>query len=276
MVEAAAMQERIITIYCLCDEFLKANGIIDPPATVMSTAEVMTTALVAADVFGGCFEHSRQFLLSHGYVPQMLSKSRFNRRLHALPESLWQGLFSLVSAVAKQTNATGEYIVDSCPVPVCDNMRIRRCHLYRGEAYRGYLASKRRYFFGLRIHLLVTVTGHPVEFVLAPGAHADIAVFKALPLTLPAGSTIYADAAYTDYGWEDLLAQGPQLHLVVPRKVNATRTMLPCQRYLCSYLRKRVETALSQITASFARTLRAVTSRCFELKIGLSLLAFAI
>jgi hypothetical protein len=26
---------------------------------------------------------------------------------------------------------------------------------------------------------------------------------------LPHGSTIYADAAYTDYEWEDLLAQGP-------------------------------------------------------------------
>jgi hypothetical protein len=128
------MQERIIMIYCLCDEFLKAHGCVDLPGTVMSTAEVMTTALVAADVFGGCFERSRAFLLAHGYIPQMLSKSRFNRRLHALPESLWQGLFHLLRVVAKQTNPGDEYLVDSCPVPVCDNIRIRRCHLYRGEA----------------------------------------------------------------------------------------------------------------------------------------------
>jgi Transposase DDE domain len=270
------MQERIITIYCLCDEFVKATGFVDHPWTTMSTAEVMTTALVAADVFGGCFERSRAFLSTHGYIPHMLSKSRFNRRLHALPESLWQGLFHLLSIVAKQTNDGDEYIVDSCPVPVCDNIRIRRCHLYRGEAYRGYIASKRRYFFGLRIHLLVTATGQPVEFLLAPGAHADITMFKALPLDLPPGSTIYADAAYTDYEWEDLLAQGPQLALVVPRKTNAKRTMTACHRYLCHYVRKRVETSLSQITALFARSLRAVTSRCFELKIGLALLAFAL
>ena len=128
------MQERIITIYCLCDEFLKAHRDVDLPGTVMSTAEVMTTALVAADIFGGCFERSRAFLSAHGYIPHMLSKSRFNRRLHALPESLWQGLFQLLSLVAKQTNERDEYIVDSCPVPVCDNIRIRRCHLYRGEA----------------------------------------------------------------------------------------------------------------------------------------------
>jgi hypothetical protein len=263
-------------IYCLCDEFVKARGFVEHPWTTMSTAEVMTTALVAAEVFGGCFERSRFFLATHGDIPHRLSKSRFNRRLHALPESLWQGLFHLLSAVAKQTNASDEYIVDSGPVPVCDNIRIRRCHLYRGQAYRGSLASKHRYFFGLRSHLLVTATGQPVDFVRAPGAQAASTAFKTLPLDLPAGSTIYADAAYTDYGWEDLLAQGPQLSLVVPRKLNAKRPMSSMQRYLCHSTRKRVETSFSQITALFARTLRVVTSRCFELKICLSLLAFAL
>lgn len=270
------MQERIITIYCVCDEFVKASGIREPPGTAMSTAEVMTTALVAADSFGGCFEHGRHFLSAHGYIPHMLSKSRFNRRLHALPEALWQGFFHLLGEVAKELHVRGEYMLDSCPVPVCDNIRIRRCQLYRGAAYRGYVASKRRYFFGLRIHLLVTATGHPVEFGLAPGAQADITMGKALPLDLPAGSTIYADAAYTDYAWEDWLAQDCHLALVVPRKTNAKRTMTGALRYLCHYIRKRVETTLSQITASFARTLRAVTPRCFELKIVLALIAFAL
>jgi hypothetical protein len=69
-VEGIAMQERIITIYCLCDEFVKASGVVEHPCTTMSTAEVMTTALVAADVFGGCFERSRpsRQLVSSEYV----------------------------------------------------------------------------------------------------------------------------------------------------------------------------------------------------------------
>jgi DDE family transposase len=270
------MQERIITIYCLCEEFVKASGVVEHPWTTLTTAEVMTTALVAADVFGGCFERSRSFLSAHGDIPHRLSKSRFNRRRHARPESLWQGLFHLLSGVAKPTHERDEYMVDSGPVPVCANIRIRRGHLYRGEAYRGYLASKRRSFFGLRLHLLVTATGQPGEFVLAPGAQAAITACKTLPLDLPEGSPIYADAASTDYGWEDLLAQRPHLSLVVPRKVKAKRPMSSVQRYLCPYTRQRVETAFSQITALFARTLRAVTSRCFELKICLSLLAFAL
>jgi hypothetical protein len=33
------MQERILTIYCLGDEFVKASGVVEHPCTTMSTAE---------------------------------------------------------------------------------------------------------------------------------------------------------------------------------------------------------------------------------------------
>src|SRR5262245_27703427 len=122
------MQERIITIYCLCDEFLKARGFVEYPWTRMSTAEVMTRAVVAAELFGGCFERSRTFLTEQGYIPHRLSKSRFNRRLPAIPEHLWPGLFHLLSEAVKHLNTSGESILDSCPVPGCDTIRIRRCH----------------------------------------------------------------------------------------------------------------------------------------------------
>ncbi len=73
------------------------------------------------------------------------------------------------------------YAVDSLPVPVCVNIRIRRCRLYPlkepgANAFRGYVPSKRRYFYGLRVHLVVTGAGEPVEFALAAGFEADVAV----------------------------------------------------------------------------------------------------
>jgi hypothetical protein len=179
-------------MYCLWDEFLKASGVRAPAGTDMRTAAVMTPALVAADLFSGCFEQSRHFLQAQGSIPHMLSKSRCNRRRPAIPDCLWQGLLHVLSEAAKQTTARGENGVERCPVPLCANLRLRRCHLSHGEAYRGYMASKRRYFFGLRIPLLVPPTGQPIAFALAPGAAAD-----------------HADAAYTDYPWADLLAQGP-------------------------------------------------------------------
>jgi hypothetical protein len=140
------MDDTIITTYYLCDEFLKAIGHHDDPQVRLSTAEVMSVALVAATFFGGNVEASRSFLDEYGYIQKAISKSRFNRRLHAIDSSLGQQLFDLLAEVFKQNNSDQSYVVDSLPVAVCDNIRIRRSKLYplqeHGEAFRGYIASK--------------------------------------------------------------------------------------------------------------------------------------
>lgn len=268
------MLTRIITFYCFCDDFLKAIDYADDRQAEMTTAEVMTIAFVAAEFFGGCFERARWMLMEHGYMKRMLSKSRFNRRLHQIPEGVWRQMGYVLGEANKQVNPNHEYIVDSMPVPVCDNIRISRSRLYQGEAYRGKIASKHRYFYGLRIHLVVTATGEPVEFELAPGSMADIRAFKALDL--PEGATIYADKAYTDYLWEDLLAEVQDITLVALRKSNAKRLMDGCIRFICQHVRKRIETTFSQIAERFARFIRAVTPRCFELKCFLFVWSLAI
>ena len=269
------MQIEIITIYCLCVEYLAAIGYRDDSQATLTTAEVMTVALVAARFFKGCLESSRLFLGEHGYMHQMLSKSRLNRRLHAIPEGVWLGLFALLAESTKRLNSGQEYVVDSLPVPVCDNIRISRCRLYQDEAYRGYIASKRRYFYGLRVHVLITAQGMPVEFTLTPGAVADLTAFKTLPLDLPEQATIYADRAYNDYRFEDLLAEA-NCHLVAQRRKDSKRPHPPWLTYLCVHIRKRVETTFSSIAEQMPKCIRAVTPRGFELKICLFVLAFAI
>ncbi len=54
---------------------------------------------------------------------------------------------------------------------------------------------------------MTTGAGEPVEFSLVAGSEADVSVFKELNLDLPEGSTIFADKAYTDYDYEDLLEE---------------------------------------------------------------------
>ncbi len=270
------MEEQIITVYCLCEDLLNALGIREDPQVHMNTAEVMTVALTAALFFSGNFEKSRAFLSEEGYIPPMLSKSRFNRRLHAIPEEVWLALFDLLAQVFKLTNPEKEYIVDSFPVPVCDNIRIRRCRIYQGEAYRGYIPSKRRYFYGLRVHLVISKTGQPVEFLLAPGAWNDCRVLKALRLDLPEGSTLYADKIYNDYVYEDFLQEAAGIRLKPLRKKNSKRAVPPWVPALGNYLRKRVETTGSQITALFPKVIHAVTAKGFELKVMLFVLAFAV
>lgn len=283
------MDDTIITIYCLCDEFLKALHHHDDPQIRLSTAEVMTIPLVAATFFGGNIEKTRRFLHEYGYMPKMISKSHLNRRIHAIEPTLWGVLFELLAQAFKKRNDPDQtYAVDSLPVPVCDNIRIRRCRLYpleevekeapperKRRSFRGYIASKRRYFYGLRVHLVVTGAGEPVEFSLAAGSEADIAVFKDLNLDLPKGSIICADKAYTDYDYEDLLEE-VGVNLKAQRKKNSKRPLLAWEEFLGKPVRQYIETVFSRLTNFFPKKIHAVTPRGFELKIVCFLLAFSI
>ena len=122
------MDDTITTIYCLCDDFLKAIGHHDDLQVVMSTAEVMTVPLVAATFFGANIDKTCRFLSEYGYMPKMISKGHFNHRLHAIESWLWQGLFSLLAEVFKRRNSEERtYAVDSFPVVACENIRIRAC-----------------------------------------------------------------------------------------------------------------------------------------------------
>lgn len=281
------MDDTITTIYCLCDDFLKTMGHRDDPQVRLSSAEVMTISLVAATFFGGNIEASRSFMSEYGYMKRMISKSRLNRRLHAIDPSHWEALFSLLAEVFKERasddagsdSSERAYVVDSLPVAVCDNIRIKRCRIYpqreHGKMFRGYIASKRRYFYGLRVHLVVSEAGEPVEFSLAAASQADIAVFKELDLELPEGSIICADKAYTDYHCEDLLEE-VGLHLKAQRRKNSKRPMPVWEEFLSKPIRQYIETVFSKLSAMFSRKIHAVTPRGFELKIVCFLLAFSI
>ncbi len=168
------MNNEIVAIYCLCDDILKAMNHRSDEQQQMSDVEVMTTAIVAAIYFCGNFEKARKQLSEPHYIPTMLSKSRLNRRLHRIEPTLLT-VFEVLGQAWKQLNPDDVYSIDSFPIPICDNIRISRSQLYDGqEAYRGYQSSKKRYFYSVKIHLMVTEAGEPVEFFLTPGSFADV------------------------------------------------------------------------------------------------------
>ncbi len=94
----------------------------------------------------------------------------YNKRLRKLaPTRAW-----LITTLAAGTSVADDdvWIVDSTPVE-CARSRetVKRSEL-AGWAEYGYCASHSRYFWGLRLHLLCTLHGLPVGWVLT-GAKAD-------------------------------------------------------------------------------------------------------
>lgn len=268
------MDTQIVAVYCICDDLLQALHHPHDRQCQMSDSEVMTTAIVAMLYFGGNFEQARDHLCEYGYVPQMLSKSRFNRRLHRIGH-LTLVLFATLAEVFKQWNDESIYLIDSIPIAVCDNYRIRHAKLYQDEAYRGYQASKKRYFYGLKVHLLVTQDQEPVEFMLTPGSESDTTTLEGFAFDLPVGAQIFGDKAYNHYLVEDVLRECG-IELLPMRKRNSKRPLAPWMRYLQAYYRKRVETTGSLLERLLPKSIHAVTPAGFELKLCLFLVAVSL
>jgi hypothetical protein len=90
---------------------------------------------------------------------------------------------------------------------------------------------------------------------------------------LPDGSIIYADKAYNDYEIEAWLTDVDHIQLLPMRKKNSKRALSPSLSFVQSYYRKRVETAGSLIVQLLPKSIHAVTSQGFELKVALFVIA---
>jgi len=268
------MDTQIVAVFCLIDDMLKEFHHKEDPQCKMSDAELMTTAVVAALYFGGNFKQARDMLRSHGYIPRMLSKSRFSRRLHRI-KPFFLTLFSVLGEYWKSLNEDSIYSIDTFPIIACDNYRIPRAKLYQGEQYRGYQASKKRYFYGLKLHLLVTQDGQPVEFFLTPGNCFDGEGLHWFNFDLPEGAQLIGDKAYNNYIIEDVMAEAG-IRLRPFRKKNSKRPVPPWVYYLQFHYRKMIETTGSLLTNLLPKKIHATNAIGFELKIVLFVLATSI
>lgn len=266
-------EDKIIGIFCLVDDLLKGIGHSEDSRRKVSDSEVITTAIVSALYFGGHIDHGRHMMKMTGMIPQMLDKSRFCRRLHQL-EYLLCSLFFQLGQQIKSIAGASDYVIDSFPVAVCDNIRISRSKLLKGEQWRGRQSSMRRYFYGVKVQVLTTSSGIPVEFCFVPGSESDVQALKKLPMTVAPESKIYADSAYTDYSIEDDVKQADMIELMIQRKSNSKRPDEPWIRFLKLHMRKGIETTFSMLKGLFLRKIHAVTFKGFLLKILMFIIGF--
>jgi hypothetical protein len=138
------------------------------------------------------------------------------------------------------------------------------------------MASKQRYFYGLKVHLLVTKDGQPVACFLTPGSYSDGRLRKTFRFDVPEGSQVDADKAYNDYAMEDVVLEASPMQLYPLRKKHSTRTRPPDIAYVQHDYRKRIETVGSLMERMLPKTIHAVTAAGFELKVFLFVLAYSL
>ncbi len=260
------MNEQVIAIFSICDEIVKSFGFPDDPQCKMTTAELMTFALVSALYYHADYRTTRLVSISFRYFPNILSYSRLVRRIHAISENMWWMIFYALQMYLRKSDSEF-FIVDSFPVKAYENHKSFRARIFRGKEFHGYTASKKQYFFGIKVHMIVDEIGIPIEFCFTPGSASDIAGLKELPCELPKGSMLFADRAYNSYTLEEDLQEMAEIRLVPRRKNNLTRQHSPSLEFILNNTRNRIETVFSSIVSRMPRYIRARTEKGFYLKI---------
>jgi len=181
------LNDNTIAIYIILDDILRKTDYLEDSQRKVGDAMILTTVLIGAWYFKGNWAVAMDYMRSH-HCKEMLGKSRFCRRIHSCQQlGLW--CFNLLAWVAKELNLRQRYMLDTFPVAVCHNIRISRCHLLEGEDFRGRNASKRVYFYGFKVALLVDENGHPIELAMYAGAYSEQSTLKRMDFDLPSGKS---------------------------------------------------------------------------------------
>ncbi len=154
-----------------------------------------------------------------GYLP---TQSAYNKRVRAAAVMTRAVCAYLVGLCSRSTDDV--WVVDSTPVECGRSRETAQRSDLAGWAEYGYCASHSRYFWGLRLHLLCTLSGLPVAFALT-GAKADerqtlLGMFDADPTLLSTHphQTLIGDKNYYGTRFEASLAECGITLLRPPRK----------------------------------------------------------
>ena len=204
----ADLDTLVTALYVTADDFLIDNPQHRPwrPKVgftpCLDDAELVT--LVVAQALLGFTSEARWLRYArrrlHGLFPYLPTQSGYNKRVRAAVGVLRAVIAHLVADTSRC--ADDVWVVDSTPIECARSRETAKRSDLAGWAEYGYCASHSRYFWGLRLHLLCTLSGLPVAFALT-GAKADerdtlLGMFDADPnlLATHPAQTLMADKNY--------------------------------------------------------------------------------
>ena len=207
-----------------------ASGRIAPELT---EAELLTLAVLQALL--GFTSEARFIRRAHAHLcpwfPFLPERPGYNKRLRRSGE-LFQHVIAHLSRACPSRN-DDLWLVDSTPVE-CGRSRETVKHSdLTGWATYGYCASRSRFFWGLRLHLITTPSGLPVVYALA-GAKTDerdtaLDMIALNPELHRPGQTLMADKGYQRASFEAELADAG---ITLIRPALRSEKPRPHQRFL--------------------------------------------
>ncbi|MBZ0315642.1 MAG: IS982 family transposase [Anaerolineae bacterium] len=221
-----------------------------PAPTSCSDSELLTMALVGECRGWAVETEMLSYWREHrDLFPHIPSQSRFNRRRRHLLHAF--NLIRQAVLVLLDLALDHQCVIDSLPVPVVKFHLVpaaTRDWAAHGATF-GKVSSKKVTIFGYKLHLLVTLNGLILDFVLAPAHASDLAVGQEL-LVAHTDLEVLGDKAFISTPVATELAQRQRIILRTLPRVNQ-KQLPPAQRRLHNQVRQIIETVNGQLAEQF-------------------------
>ncbi|GLY80519.1 IS982 family transposase [Actinoallomurus iriomotensis] len=206
-------------LYVKIDDLLKESPHLAPwrpkvgIVPKLTDAELVTMAMMQA-LLGFVSEarwlrHARAHL--RHLFPYLPEQPGYNKRLRGAAVMIKHVLRALATDTAFWRDDV--WVIDSTPVECGRSRETAKRSDLAGWAQYGYCASHSRFFWGLRLHLVATLSGLPIAFALT-GAKADerqtlLGIFDTEPGLVAdrPGQTLIGDRHYYGKAFEHTLAE---------------------------------------------------------------------
>lgn len=218
-----------------------------------SDIEVVTLA-ITAEALGIDTENLLFSKLKNDYAkdfPTLPHRCNFNRRRKKL-----NAYIALIGGkLAHKINPTEDkYIIDSIPLPICQNVRISRSRICREDAQvlpaRGYHASHKLHYYGFKMQLIITRQGLPISVGLTAANVHDVQYLGMLDDQQLHDCELIADKGYLSLPYQTSLFEQDKIKLITPLRSNM-KTRISQWNPAYRSVRKRIETLFSQLCDQF-------------------------
>ena len=177
-----------------------------------------------------------------------IERSVYNKRKRALCSYLEVIRKCLTE---KFTEFTDVFVVDSTPLPICKISRAKRsgiCSTSTIFPNFGYCAAQKSRYFGYKLHAVCDKNGIFHSFDLTPASVHDVNYLTDLKHNLK-NCTLIGDRGYISDDYQLDLFNTSNIKLAVPMRKNQGDFV--AFSFTKSKIRKRIETAFSQLNGQF-------------------------
>ena len=275
-----SLDDVFVIAFCLIDDLyaeLAPTSVRERPRherVEMTDSEVLTLSVVQEALSMDSEASFLRFVArEHGHLfPRLLSRDRYTRRRRALTGLALVLFRRLADAFEDRARWL---VVDSAPVETAAFVRSQSAGVSMPEAAYGYIPTKKRYFFGFRLHVVVTDEGAIADFALCP-ADVDERTVAREVLRRYEGRDVLADNGYSGESMQEAASRAGYTLSVSPKPSQKpkTRDEARWRRWLRSK-RDLVETVFGMLADQFKmETTRALSTRGLQTRIAAKVLAF--